>query len=111
MKCETTKIKYIYVFLSLRNSLALTVLSFLPFLLPCVAHIANIWIPRGKNVETGGSVYMCCSNRGVTLAFIGPQTSLWPVELFSFQLDFDKGKFWLLLCLDERRKVGEDTAK
>lgn len=54
--------------------------------------MANIWIPIGKNVETHNQC-ICCSNRGVTFAFISPQTSLWPIELFSFKLDFDRGSF------------------
>lgn len=52
--------------------------------------MVNIWIPIGKNAAT---LCIRCSNRGVTFTFISPQTSLWPVELFCFQLDFDTGSF------------------
>lgn len=60
----------------------------------------NVWHRQGQHLESnrkecGGaeSVYMCCSNRGVTSAFTGPQTCLWPVELFSFMPDVVKGSF------------------
>lgn len=108
MKWEAAKnVRRTFYNLNLRNCSAPTVLSFLPFSSPpCVAHVANIWIPRGRNVETGRWVYMCCSNRGVTLAFIGPQTSLWPVELFSFQLDFDKREVLAAVVSGRVRRSG-----
>lgn len=52
--------------------------------------VANIWIPIG---EKWHNQCICCSNRGVTFALISPQTFLWPVEMFSFKLDFDRGSF------------------
>lgn len=53
---------------------------------------ANIWIPIGKNAESHTQCIFG-SNIGVTLAFIRPETALWPIELFRFGLDFDRGSF------------------
>lgn len=52
------------------------------------------WLTSGSQQERMQSSQCICSlKRGVTFAFIGPQTSPWPVRLFSFQPDFDRGSF------------------